>query len=158
MHQCQFPPVFLVACILSAPLFYIPVVISKGMGGGEEAITQKNLSSPSYSTSLTVHIPFSLLSPIFLSHGTWASCLPVPWDLKVWNHTLFFFFLRPHTLEERVPLLQPWSYTVPPVGPSLSYLLPILAKPGTGEDSHPIIRILLHRPERYFKKSWAKKW
>lgn len=72
------------------PYFLIPVIVS---GGGEG----ERLSSPSCSTSMAVHIPFSLLGPIFPST----------------SNTVGFPGLRPHRLGEREsPSCSPGS-TVP---------------------------------------------
>ena len=75
-------PLFLVACVLSAPLFYIPVVISEGMEGGEETITKKSqfailFHKPNHPR------PFQLAQPNLPEPQDLVSYLPVPWALKV---------------------------------------------------------------------------
>lgn len=130
LHSCWY-----MSSVLAS--FLCPRGSFRGKGSRGSSYTER-LSSPSYSTSMNVHIPSSLLEPIFPSTP----------------NTVGSPDLRPQSLGENLPLatltlqyLTSWAI------PAL--LPPIPAKPGTQEESESV-KILLHTPGRYFGERLSK--
>lgn len=138
MHQCHCPlhPCWDMSSVRLSSLYTRGRFRGKGSRGGSYT---ESLSSPSCSTSINVHVPSSLLRPIFPSTP----------------NTMGSPGLRPHSLSENPPLatltlqyLTSWAI------PTL--LPPIPAKLGTREESESVIKILLHTPGRYFGERLSK--
>lgn len=96
-------PAFLGVHVPCTPPFLYPSVISEGRGGAEDAVAKAQ--SPSCSTA-RLSTPVSACS----GQSSRATGLGFPSALS----TVGSPGLRPHSLRERVPLLQPGPYRTPP--------------------------------------------